>query len=304
MSFGRSGSARRQQLLEMRHVVVAEDLLLAMRLAHALDHRIVVPGIRQDQAIGHQPRQRRDAGLVRDVAGSEDQRRFLAVQIGELALQLDQRMIVAGDVAGAAGAGSHPRRGLDHGADHFGVLAHAEIVVGAPDHDVLRPVGGVPDRMREPSGDAFEVGKDAIAALAMQPVERIGEIAAIIDSRAIVGIVHRQAFPAIAGIPRYWNSVALVLEAFQGVCRGLSDAVRCRVIDRTSNLRKCPSCSPTARRAAAGLEPRAPRLRRHQTLGDRDRQDTAVVGDAADHDRLEQMVGLGVHLHREARLGR
>ena len=183
MSFGRSGSARRQQLFEMRHVVVAENLLLAMRLAHALDHRIVVPGIRQDQAIRHQPRQRRDAGFVGDVAGGEDQRRFLAVQIGELALKLDQRMIVAGDIAGAAGAGAHPGRGLDHGADHLGVLAHAEIVVRAPDHDVLRPVRRMPHRMRKAPGDAFEVGKHAVAPLAMQPVERAGEIAAIIDGR-------------------------------------------------------------------------------------------------------------------------
>src|SRR3989442_1092589 len=31
-----------QQLLQMRHVVMAEDLFLALRLAHALDHGIVV----------------------------------------------------------------------------------------------------------------------------------------------------------------------------------------------------------------------------------------------------------------------
>ncbi len=58
---------------------------------------------------------------------------------------------------------------------------------------------------------------------------------------------------------------------------------------------------PQADRRARALEPRAPGLRRHQALGDRDRQDAAVVGDAADHDRLEQMMGLGIHLHREAR---
>ena len=44
---------RSQKLFEMRHVVVAEDLPLAMRLTHAFDHRIVVQGIRQNQAVRH-----------------------------------------------------------------------------------------------------------------------------------------------------------------------------------------------------------------------------------------------------------
>ena len=75
----------------MRHVVMAENLLLAMRLPHALDHRIVVERVRQDQAIRHQLGERGNAGLVGHIAGGEDQRRFLAVQVGKLALELDQR---------------------------------------------------------------------------------------------------------------------------------------------------------------------------------------------------------------------
>jgi hypothetical protein len=70
--------------------------------------------------------ERRNAGLVRGVAGSEYQHRFFAVQISELALELDERMIVAGDVAGAAGAGSRSRRRLHHGLDHLRMLTHAE----------------------------------------------------------------------------------------------------------------------------------------------------------------------------------
>ncbi len=177
---------RRQQLFEMRHVVVAEDLLLAIRLAHALDHRIVIPGIRQDQAVRHQLGERRNAGFVRDVAGGEDQRRFLAVQVGKLALELDERMIIAGDVAGAAGAGAHARRGLDHGADHFGILAHAEIVVRAPDHDVLRSVGRMPYRVRKASGDTLEIGEHPVAPLAVQARQRIGEKAAVIHGFTLV----------------------------------------------------------------------------------------------------------------------
>ena len=61
-------------------------------------------------------------------------------QIGELGFELDQRMVRAGDVAGAAGAGADARGGLHHGADHLRVLAHAEIVVGAPDGDLALAV--------------------------------------------------------------------------------------------------------------------------------------------------------------------
>ncbi len=71
----------------------------------------------------------------------KDQRRFLAVQIDELALELDQRVVDAGDVAGSAGSRAHAGRGLDQRVDHFGMLAHAEIVVGAP-HDTSRVPAG------------------------------------------------------------------------------------------------------------------------------------------------------------------
>ncbi len=170
-----------EQLLEMRHVVVAEDLFFGVRLTDTLDHRIVVPGVRQDQAIRHQLRERRNASLVGDIAGGKDQRRFFAVQVGKLPLKLHHRMIIAGDVTGAAGAGAHSRCGFDHGANHLGVLAHAEVVVGAPDHDVLRPLRRMPDGVREPARDPLQIGKNAIAALRMQPAQRIIEVGGIVD---------------------------------------------------------------------------------------------------------------------------
>ena len=45
-------------------------------------------------------------GEIGDPAGGEDERRRLAVQVGELGLELDDRMVRAGNVAGAAGAGA------------------------------------------------------------------------------------------------------------------------------------------------------------------------------------------------------
>ena len=81
---------------------------------------------------------RRDAGEIGDPAGSEDQRRRFAVEVGELALQLDDRVMRSGNVARAAGSGAvgagRPHAGFDHGR----MAAHAEIVVRAPDGDFAR----------------------------------------------------------------------------------------------------------------------------------------------------------------------
>ncbi len=112
-------------------------------------------------------------------------------------------MMGARDVAGAAGAGADPRGGLDHGADHFRVLAHAEIVVGAPDHDIARALRRVPDRMRETACDPFKVGKNAVAPLVMQAVEGGTEKFAVIHHKDLepepAGLASRlfRAFPAL-----------------------------------------------------------------------------------------------------------
>jgi hypothetical protein len=97
------------------------------------------------------------------------------VQVGKLALQFDQRVAGAGNIAGAAGARAHAGRGLNHGADHLRMLTHAEVVVRAPDHSGARAVGGMPDRVGKTPGDAFEVGEDAVAAFLVQAGKRPGK---------------------------------------------------------------------------------------------------------------------------------
>ncbi len=61
--------------------------------------------------------------------------------------------------------------GFVHGGEHGGVLAHAEIVVGAPDGDgaalAAVEVGGA----GEIAGAAFQVGEYAVAAFGAQPVQ-------------------------------------------------------------------------------------------------------------------------------------
>ena len=102
------------------------------------------------------------------------------MQVGELTLQLDQRMVSAGDVAGAAGAGAHAGGDIDHGADHLRVLGHAEIIVGTPDHDLAGAFRRMPQRVRESAGDAFKIGEYSIAALVVQLAQRAIEKSVVI----------------------------------------------------------------------------------------------------------------------------
>jgi hypothetical protein len=165
------GSCGGEKLFKMRNVVVPKDLLLAARLAHALDHGIVVEGVGEDEAVRDQAGDGGDAGLVRDIARGEDEGRLLAVQVGELRLQRHDRMIVAGNVPRAAGARTHALGCLGQGGDRGRVLPHAEIIVGAPDGDFAGSVRAVPQRRGKTAGNAFQIGEDAVAPLGLQRIE-------------------------------------------------------------------------------------------------------------------------------------
>ena len=107
-------------------------------VADAGDHRGVVLLVGEDDGARQQLGERRQRRVVGDVGRGEEQRRFLAVQVGELGLELHVIVGRAGDVARAAGAGADRVDRLVHGGDHGRVLAHAEVVVGAPDGDGTR----------------------------------------------------------------------------------------------------------------------------------------------------------------------
>src|SRR5690606_4573341 len=66
-------------------------------------------------------------------------------------------------------------RGVDlglHGGDHRRVLAHAEVVVGAPDdHFLLRTVSAAAHGLGELPAHALEIGEDAVAPLALHPLD-------------------------------------------------------------------------------------------------------------------------------------
>ena len=89
-------------------------------------------------------------------------------------------MVRARNVARPAGSGSHAGRGLDHGADHFRVLAHTEVVVGAPNDDIARALWRMPHPIGKMAGKALQIGKDAITPLTAQSGDRIGKKVVIV----------------------------------------------------------------------------------------------------------------------------
>jgi hypothetical protein len=140
----------------------------------------------KNDAIRHQPGDGGNRRLVGDEPGSEDQGSFLAVQVGERTLELDQRPVGTGNVARTAGADAEPARRLLHGGDHGRMLAHAEIIVGAPDGDLAGIVGTVAEHgARKPPGDAFEVGKHPIALFLPERIECVLEDSAVVHPHVL-----------------------------------------------------------------------------------------------------------------------
>ena len=169
-----------QLAFEIARIVMGEDARLAAAVPDALDHRGVVEFVRQDRAARHPRRQRADRGHVGDIARGEQQRGFLAVQIGEFPLQQHVIVVGAGDVAGAAGAGAATVERLVHRRQHRGVLAHAEIVVGAPHGDLAGAVRMVMPGTGKGAGLALEIGKYAIASFAMKTFKLPAKISLVV----------------------------------------------------------------------------------------------------------------------------
>ena len=174
-------------------------------VADAGDHGGVVLLVRKDDATRQQLGQRRQRRVVGDVGGGEQQRRFLAVQVGELGLQLDVIVGRAGNVAGAARAGADRVDRLVHGGDHGGMLTHAEIVVGAPHGDRAglgtREVLGRRKRAAAP----LQIGKDTIAPFTMNGVQSVLQLTGVVHQAsstppAVLSLLISFKFPRLFGV--------------------------------------------------------------------------------------------------------
>ena len=168
-------SERGELAAQIGRVVMGENVLLDARMPDALDHRGVVERVGEDDAARDARGKRGERGPVRHIAGVEDQCRFLAVQIGKLALQQDMVVVGAADIARAARPCPRTVERLMHRREHLGMLAHAEIVVRAPDGDVARAALAVIGGGRKAADLTLQIGKDPVAALTAQAVQLVTE---------------------------------------------------------------------------------------------------------------------------------
>ena len=178
--------------------VLAAELLGQLGVVDALDDRGVIPLVAEDVHVGEERGQHAQDGVVGDVARGEDERRLLAVQRGQLLLQRDVALVGAGDVSCAAGAAAEAVDGVGHCAGHVRVLAHAEVVVGAPGDDLLlRPVLHVPHRVRKLAVHAVDVLEHPIPPLLLQPVCNLPVVA--LKAPAARGFADRSGLPLSEG---------------------------------------------------------------------------------------------------------
>ena len=187
-----AGPARLQKLFEMGDVVVAENLLFAVGALHALDHRIMILRVGQDEAVRQQRSDGGDRGQIGNPARSEDEGGGLGVKIGQLVFEIHQRAAIAGNVARAASPSAVAAGRLLHSGNHLRVTPHAEVVVGAPDDDFLllnaRAIAAPPKRARKANCVALQFGEDPVAPLGAQPIGRLGEKRGIVHPNPVTSL--------------------------------------------------------------------------------------------------------------------
>jgi hypothetical protein len=68
-----------------------------------------------------------------------------------------------------------------HRIDNGWVLPHAEIIIRAPDNDVMSALRAVPAGVRMPPGLSFQLDKTAITVFAFQLIQAISELLAVLQ---------------------------------------------------------------------------------------------------------------------------
>ncbi len=170
-----------QQPVQILRVVMLEDPLLRPRMANPFDHRVVVEFVRIEDAAGQLFAEGRQGGHVGHIARGEKQRPALPVQAGQFLFQHHMVMIRTRYVSCAAGTGAAFVDRLDHGVAHQIVLAHAEIIVRAPDRHILQRIAFVMHCVGKGPGLALQIGENPVAALILQAAQALAEITVIVD---------------------------------------------------------------------------------------------------------------------------
>ncbi len=156
-----------EDLLEVRNIVVAEDLALVGRGANAVDDGGVVQLIADHHAVGDAPQQALEGGIIGAKAGGENQRRLLAVPVGQASFQTGIHLVRAADIARSAGARSVGLQRIVHLFAHCRMLRHPEVVIAAPDHHRFL-LTAIQFGQRVLAADAAEGGEGAVLVGGLQ----------------------------------------------------------------------------------------------------------------------------------------
>ena len=129
----------------------------------------MVSRIGKDDAVGDLSGQRGNSRLIGHVSRREEQRSLLTVQIGKLILQ--EHVVMAGsrNVARSPRAGSDPINSFMHCCEHHRMLAHAQVIVGTPDGNLILQT--MIKGLRKVAGASLQVRKDPISIFASDELE-------------------------------------------------------------------------------------------------------------------------------------
>ena len=162
-----------EQPVEIFDIIMLELQAFGAAVADAFDHRGMIERVREYDTIGQLGRQRAKRRPVRDIARGEQQRVFLAMQVGEFDLELAMRMHGTRDIARATGAGTGAIEFFMHRFDHGGMLPHAEIIIGAPDGNfLLLAIFKVARRARIFTLATLQLGEHTVISAFLQAIER------------------------------------------------------------------------------------------------------------------------------------
>ena len=93
------------------------------------------------------------------------------MEIGDLMFEFDVIARCTGNIARTAGTRARDVDCFMHGGEHGGVLAHAEIIVRAPDRDRVCVRLGEPCRRGKGAALALQIGKNPVTTLGLDLVE-------------------------------------------------------------------------------------------------------------------------------------
>src|SRR6185436_16072251 len=97
------------------------------------------------------------------------------MEVGKLAFQLHVIVSCAGDIARAARAGSRGVKRLVHGCQYHRVLAHAEVVVGAPHRDLTRAICSEMVCHRKGPAATLQIREHAVSTFLMKALKPLLE---------------------------------------------------------------------------------------------------------------------------------